>query len=130
MRVVDAALAHSRKIDCPVSVAVLDRTRELVAFARLTGAPIFTASVAVAKAFTAVSLSTPTHETQRFTSSGGPFFGLESIGGGVISTIPGGVPLLIDGELAGSVGVSGGSADQDLEIALRAAGVLGSPDDL
>lgn len=130
MRVIDAALAHSREIDCPVSVAVLDRTREAVAFARLGSAPIFTAKVAVAKAFTAVSLSAPTHETQPFTSSGGPFFGLESIGGGIISTIPGGVPLFIDGELAGSVGVSGGSAEQDLAIAQKGAGALGGPVEL
>lgn len=128
--VVDAALAHSREIGCPVSVAVLDRTREPVAFARLAGAPIFTARVAVAKAFTAVSLSAPTHETQRYTNSGGPFFGLESIGGGIISTIPGGVPIFIDGELVGSVGVSGGTAEQDLEIALEGAGALGGRDGL
>lgn len=124
MRIVDAAIARSREIDCAVSVAVLDRTREPVAFARLAGAPIFTARVAIAKAFAAVSLQTPTHETQRFTAPGGPFFGLESIDGGVISTIPGGLPLTIAGELAGAVGVSGGTAEQDLEIAVQAASAL------
>jgi uncharacterized protein GlcG (DUF336 family) len=125
-RIVAAALDRSREIGCPVSVAVLDRTREAVAFARLAGAPIFTAQVATAKAFTAVSLQTPTHVTQQFTSSGAPFFGLEAIGGGVICTIPGGLPLHDGDELIGAVGVSGGSAEQDLDIAEHAAGALGA----
>jgi len=124
-RIVDAALERSREIGVPMSVAVVDRTRELVAFARMGGAPIFTAKVATAKAFTAVSLGTPTHVTQQFTPSGGPFYGLEAIGGGVISTIPGGIPLVEDGEVTGAVGASGGSAEEDLDVAEYAARALG-----
>ncbi|MBO1902332.1 heme-binding protein [Leucobacter weissii] len=118
---VEAALARAEELKIPVSVAVVDRTREQVAFARQPGAPIFTAKVATAKAFTAASLSAPTHVTQQFTHSGGPFYGLEALGSGVVSTIPGGIPLLRDGRVIGAVGVSGGSADEDLDIAEAAA---------
>lgn len=121
---VEAALAHATKLKVPVSVAVVDRTRELVAFARQPGTPIFTARVATAKAFTAASLSVPTHVTQQFTQSGGPFYGLESLGAGEICTIPGGIPLFRDGVVIGAVGVSGGSADEDLEIAEAAAALF------
>ncbi|MCE3551414.1 heme-binding protein [Pseudonocardia sp. RS11V-5] len=123
-RLVAAALDRAAEIACPVSVAVLDETRELVAFARQPGAPVFTAEVAKAKAFTARSLLTPTHETQKFTGPGGPFYGLESVGGGVVCTIPGGLPLSVDGEVVGAIGVSGGSAEQDLDVATHAAGAF------
>lgn len=118
---VDAALARAAELQVPISVSVVDRTRELVSFARQPGAPIFTAKVATGKAYTAASLSVPTHVTQQFTHSGGPFYGLESLGGGVISTIPGGIPLMRDGAVVGAVGVSGGSAEEDLDIAQAAA---------
>lgn len=118
---VEAALARAAELGVPVSVAVVDRTREQVAFARQPGAPIFTAKVATAKAFTAASLSVPTQVTQQFTHSGGPFYGLEALGAGTISTIPGGIPLFRDGAVIGAVGVSGGSAEEDLDIAEAAA---------
>lgn len=118
---VEAALARAEELNVPISVAVVDRTREQVAFARQPGAPIFTARVAAAKAFTSASLSVPTHVTQQFTHSGGPFYGLEALGAGEICTIPGGIPLLRDGAVIGAVGVSGGSADEDLDIAEAAA---------
>ncbi|MGO1768616.1 MAG: GlcG/HbpS family heme-binding protein [Microbacterium sp.] len=119
-RLIEAALAAAEEIGVPMSVAVVDRTRELVAFARQPGAPIFTAKVATAKAFTAVSLAAPTDQTKQFTAPDGPFYGLEMLGGGVISTIPGGIPLVRSGDLIGAVGASGGTADDDLRIA-RAA---------
>lgn len=114
---IEAALVRAQELGVPVSVSVVDRTREQVAFAREPKAPIFTAKVATAKAFTASSLSTPTHITQQYTQSGGPFYGLEALGAGQISTIPGGLPLMRDGEVIGAIGVSGGSAEEDLEIA-------------
>jgi uncharacterized protein GlcG (DUF336 family) len=126
---VKAALRRAEEIGVPMSVAVVDRTRELVAFGRLGGAPIFTAKIATAKAFTAVSLGTPTHETQKFTQPGGPFFGLEAVAGGVVSTIPGGIPLFAEGELIGAVGASGGSAEEDLDVAQHAAGAMGATRD-
>jgi uncharacterized protein GlcG (DUF336 family) len=118
--VVRAALRRSAEIACPVSVAVVDVTRELVAFARLPGAPVFTAEVARAKAFTARSLGVPTHETGTLTGPGGPLYMLESVGGGVITTIGGGLPVIVDGAVIGGVGVSGGAVEQDRDIAEHA----------
>jgi cob(I)alamin adenosyltransferase len=120
---VAAALRRARAIECPVSVAVVDGTRELVAFARLPGAPLFTAEVARAKAFTARSLGVPTHETATMTGPGQPLYMLESIGGGVITTIGGGLPVFDGEQLVGAVGVSGGTVEQDRDIAEHAVGV-------
>ena len=117
---VAAALRRSADISCPVSVAIVDVTRELVAFARLPGAPLFTAEVARAKAFTARSLGVPTHETGTLTGPGQPLYMLESIGGGSISTIGGGLPVTSDGQVIGAIGVSGGTVEQDLDIAEHA----------
>lgn len=40
--------------------------------------------------------------------------------------VPGGVPLCVDGRVAGAIGVGGGSKEQDMEIALHVAGVFAS----
>jgi uncharacterized protein GlcG (DUF336 family) len=126
LRIVEAGLERSGAIDCPVSVAVVDETRELVAFARLPGAPLFTTEVARAKAYTARSLGVPTQETGRLTAPGQPLYMLESIGGGTITTIGGGLPVVRDGVVTGAVGVSGGTVEQDIDIAEHALAALGS----
>lgn len=43
-----------------------------------------------------------------------------------ITMVPGGVPLCVDGRVAGAIGVGGGSKEQDMEIALHVAGVFAS----
>jgi uncharacterized protein GlcG (DUF336 family) len=123
---VAAALHRSAQIDCPVSVAVVDETRELVAFARLPGAPLFTAEVARAKAFTARSLGVATHEVGRLTGPGQPLYLLETIGGGSVTTIGGGLPLMREGRLVGAIGVSGGTVEQDIDIAEHALTARGT----
>lgn len=116
-RVVATTVDAARALPLPVTVAVLDHTREVVALGRMTGAPTLTAEVAVAKAFTACSLGTGTHQTQAFTGHDGPFRELEVLGGGRLCTIPGGLPVVRDGWVVAAVAVSGGTAEQDLELA-------------
>jgi uncharacterized protein GlcG (DUF336 family) len=124
---VAAALRRSTEISCPVSVAIVDGARELVAFARVPGAPLFTAEVARAKAFTARSLGVPTHETGKLTGPGQPLYMLETIGGGSISTIGGGLPVAVEGRVIGAIGVSGGTVEQDLDIAEHALAAFAEP---
>ena len=123
-RVVAAAVDAAAALPLPITVAVLDHTREVKALGRMDGAPTLTAEVAVAKAFTACSLGVGTHQTQAFTGHDGPFRGLEVLGGGRLCTIPGGLPLVRDGLVVAAVAVSGGSAEQDLQLAEVALAAL------
>jgi uncharacterized protein GlcG (DUF336 family) len=48
---------------------------------------------------------------------GQPLFGIHATNGGRIVIFAGGIPLLRDGDVVGAVGVSGGTVDQDQEVA-------------
>jgi uncharacterized protein GlcG (DUF336 family) len=116
----DAALAHSETIQVPVSIAVLDSGRELVAFARRDGAPLLSTEVAQAKAFTARSLNMATADVGPLTQPGAPLFGLEVSSRHRLVSFAGGRPVEVDSTIVGAIGVSGGTVEQDDEIALAA----------
>jgi uncharacterized protein GlcG (DUF336 family) len=116
----DAALSKAAEINVPASVAVLDATRELVAFGRQDRAPLLTGEVAVAKAYTSASLRQPSGNLADATAPSGPFFGLAHGSSRGLVTFAGGFPLVVGDDIVGAVGASGGSLEEDVAIA-RAA---------
>ncbi len=112
----DAALSRATEIGVPASVAVLDVSREIVAFGRQDRAPVLTGEVATAKAFTAASLRQPSGALSAATAPDGPFAGLAHGSTRGLITFGGGYPLIVDGEVLGAVGASGGSLDEDEAI--------------
>ncbi|MDO9397703.1 MAG: heme-binding protein [Herbiconiux sp.] len=120
----DAALERAEQLGVPASVAVLDASREIVAFGRQDRAPVLTGEVATAKAYTAASLRQPSGDLAEATSPAGPFAGLAHGSGRPLITFAGGYPLIIDGEVAGAVGASGGSIDEDVQIASAAVALF------
>jgi uncharacterized protein GlcG (DUF336 family) len=121
-----AALTKAEEINVPVSVAVMDSGRELLAFARQDGAPLLSTEIAQGKAFTSRSLNMPTSQVGPLTQPGGPLFGLEVASRHLLVTFAGGQPLSADGVVIGAIGVSGGTVEQDDEIALFALESLNS----
>jgi uncharacterized protein GlcG (DUF336 family) len=126
-RVLDDALCAAEEIGCTVTVAVLDSGRELLAFGRQDGAPLLSAEIAQAKAFTARSLDTPTVDLGSLTQPGGPFYGLQSAHSRRLVTFAGGRPLRVGDVVVGAIGVAGGTNDQDDEIARAAQASLNPP---
>ncbi|MHB8274800.1 MAG: GlcG/HbpS family heme-binding protein [Dermatophilaceae bacterium] len=123
-----AALEKAREMGSPSSVAVLDAGRELVAFARMDDALLASAVIAQAKAYTARSLNAATKDVGALVQPGAPLFGLQTAHlavGRTLVTFGGGVPVLIDGEVVGAVGVAGGSPDQDHEVASAGVAAIG-----
>jgi uncharacterized protein GlcG (DUF336 family) len=116
----EAALGKATEIGVPASVAVLDATRELAAFGRQDRAPLLTGEVAVSKAYTSASLRQPSGDLAEATAPSGPFFGLAHGSPRGLITFAGGFPLMVDGEIVGAVGASGGSLEEDEAIALAA----------
>lgn len=123
-RVLEGSLAHARAIGVPVCVAVADRGGHLLAFARMDGAPVMSATLAQDKAYTVAAFAgLPTHQWYDLIKDDPPVLH------GIVKTdrlvvFGGGVPLRSGGGLAGSVGVSGGSAEQDRAIAEAGAAVI------
>jgi len=119
-----AGQARAAALGVPVNIAVLDAAAHLKAFGRMDEAVLGSIDVAVGKARTAALFGITSEAVWDYCKPGAPAPGLERSNGGLM-TFPGGVPLRdANGRLVGAIGVSGGSPDQDAEIARAAAAAL------
>jgi uncharacterized protein GlcG (DUF336 family) len=107
------------------AMAVCDASGNLIAFARMDGAPLGATELAANKAHTAALWEMRTGEFQQSTQPGGIDWGLNTSAGGRIVVYAGGVPVHVDGALAGAVGASGGTGEQDEACVLEALGKHG-----
>ncbi len=122
-----ALLAHARAACAQrgfaATIAITDAGGHLRAFERADAAPFLTAEVAMDKAWTAASFGMATHQWNQY--MGEPT--VAPLGGHPrLMAVGGGVPIILDGKLAGGIGISGGTSAQDhesAEEALRASGL-------
>jgi glc operon protein GlcG len=112
----DAALAHAEELDVRVSIVIVDNGGNLKALVRMDGASFLATTVATNKAITSAGLGMATQDFAQF-AAGNPVLltGLSSQPN--VAILPGGVPIYIDGAVAGAIGVSGGQAGEDQPIA-------------
>jgi uncharacterized protein GlcG (DUF336 family) len=116
-RIVAVAEAAAERNGQPLNIAVVDQGGHLVMHVRMNGARRASAQIAIDKAWTAAVCEIDTKEFAVTAAPGGPFYGLHTTHGGRIVIFGGGVPLVRDGIVVGGIGVSGGSADQDVAVA-------------
>ncbi|WP_316812153.1 heme-binding protein [Pedobacter heparinus] len=112
-----AAKAKAQQIGVPMNIAIVDEGANLVSFHRMDNAWLGSVDISIKKAKTARFFDMNTGEIGKLSQPGGPLYGIEHSNGGLIS-FPGGV-LLKDthGKVIGAIGVSGGSVEQDHEVA-------------
>ena len=122
-RKLDAGLAEADRIGQPMNVAIIDAGGHLVAFARQDGAIRASIDIAQRKAMTSILMEAPTAALMALVQPGAELYGLEQTAGGMV-VFGGGVPVHRDGELVGAVGVSAGSAEQDVQVAEAAAAAI------
>ena len=122
-RVIAAAQAEARRKNTTGVVAVVDEGGNLVAVERLDGTFAAGAHISIGKARTAVLFRRPTRAFEEIIRGGRtPMIALDDF-----TPLQGGIPLVVEGEIVGGVGVSGAaSAAQDEELALAGAAALGS----
>lgn len=120
-QVVAAAAARATEIGVPQNIAVVDASGHLVAFSRMDGAKFTSIDIAMAKAFTAAGAQKETLAIGPATQPGQHGFGIQNSNGGRFTTIPGGVPLVADGDVVGAIGVSSAAAMQDHDVAQAGA---------
>jgi uncharacterized protein GlcG (DUF336 family) len=109
-----------------MGAAVVDPGGALVAAQRMDGAQLVAVDLATDKAFTAVAFGAPTEAWAESTRPGEGDWGLSTVLGGRIVVFAGGLPIVVDGEVVGGLGVSGSAAAVDracAEAGLRAAGL-------
>ena len=113
---IDGAREKAKEIGVPMCIAVTDDSGNLIAFERMDGGKAHSIEVAQDKAFTAGAARKATHEYNAVNTPGNLAFGIHTEAGGHISTVGGGLPVVIEGDCVGGIGASSGSPHQDMEV--------------
>lgn len=122
-RCIEVARQQAEDLGIPMSIAVVDASGTLNAFVRMDGAKPMSVESAQRKAYTAATTQFPTKEFYD-TFRDGPEVVLLALMPGATG-FGGGHPITDDGVVIGGIGVGGGSAVQDAEIAAKAAAAIG-----
>jgi uncharacterized protein GlcG (DUF336 family) len=113
--VLHAAEKKAAAMGVPECIAVVDASGELLAFSRMDGARPGSIEIALTKARSAARRRRPTAE-----EAGGDALAavrLALAARSNVTGIGGGLPIVIDGQTIGGVGVSSGTSDEDVEVA-------------
>lgn len=117
-RIASAAEAEALRHEFTMCIAIVDDGGHLLCFARMDDTQLGSIDVAIAKARSALMFKRPTKALEdRLTGGWMPTLGLAGM-----VPVEGGVPLVVDDEIIGAIGISGGTAQQDGQIA--AAGLM------
>jgi glc operon protein GlcG len=123
-KVIAGAVAYAKKNNAPGGViAVVDDGGNLMALERLDGTFAAGANISIGKARTAVLFKRPTKVFEDIIKNGRT--AMVALPDAYFTPLQGGVPITIDGQIVGGVGVSGAaSAQQDEELAIAGANVF------
>lgn len=113
-KVMAGAEAEAKKNNWPVVITILDSGGNLVMTHRLDGAQFGSVEVAREKAYSAVAFRRPTKVFEDALAQGGANLRLLRLSGA--NPLDGGWPIVIDGKIAGGIGVSGVTGAQDAQI--------------
>jgi glc operon protein GlcG len=121
-KAIAAAVEYAKKNNAPGGViAIVDEGGNLMALERLDGTFAMGATISIGKARTAVLFKKPTRFFEELINKGRT--AMTAVDG--FTPLIGGIPIMIDGQVVGGVGVSGAaSANQDEELALAGANAL------
>lgn len=119
-----AAEAEAERRDWPMVIAIVDSTGYLVMLHKMDQAQLGSVAIAQAKAETAVNFRRPTKAFQDAIAEGGAGLRMLSMSG--VSALEGGLPLMLEGEVVGAIGVSGMQSGQDAEVARAGIAALTS----
>lgn len=111
--VIAGARAKAEEIGVPMCIAVTDESGQLIAFERMDGGKITSTIIAQDKAYTAAGAKRTTESYGEVSQPGKPAYGINSSIGGRLLVVAGGIPILVDGEVVGAIGVSSGTPAQD-----------------
>lgn len=109
---VAAGLESAREQGVGMAIAVVDYAGQLVAFERSDDAPWIVSEIAWRKARTSAAFGKPSADREQAWRER-PFFAQSVIALGDYVVGRGAVPIIVDGEVIGAVGASGGHPDQD-----------------
>ncbi|WP_102224879.1 GlcG/HbpS family heme-binding protein [Acidimangrovimonas sediminis] len=116
-RLIAGARDKAGEIGVPMCIAITDEGGNLIAFERMDGGKVTSTTIAIDKSFTAAAAKKATHEYGASSQPGAPAYGIGSALGGRLMVVGGGLPVIVEGEVVGGIGVSSGTPAQDMEVA-------------
>ncbi|MEH7502822.1 heme-binding protein [Neobacillus drentensis] len=127
---IEAAKKKSAEINVLETIAIVDDGGNLLALERMNGARITGPEISIAKAYTAAGHKRSTHlfnkEPNGPALPGNEAFGIQQMLPGKFAIFVGGFPIVVDGEVVGGIGVSGGNGEQDTAVGTAALKALQS----
>jgi len=118
-KVMAAAEAEAAKNNWPMAIVIVDSTGHLVMLHRLDNTQYGSIPVAEDKANTALNFRRPSKVFEELVAQGG--IGLRTLALRGAAPFEGGLPIAVDGKIIGAIGVSGGTAPQDGQVAKAGA---------
>ncbi|MBF8160326.1 heme-binding protein [Ectopseudomonas hydrolytica] len=112
-QILQAARSEAQQQGWAVAIAVVDDGGHPLALERLDGCAPIGAYIATEKARSAALGRRETKGYEDMVNGGRTAF----VSAPLITSLEGGVPLLVDGQVIGAVGVSGVKAEQDAQVA-------------
>lgn len=116
------ALDEARKGNWKMAVAVVDTGGTLVYYEKMDNTQTGSADIAIEKARTAVRFKRPSKMFQDTVAGGGSGLRVLRVPGAI--PLEGGIPLIMDGQIVGAIGVSGDTGDHDSICAQAGASIL------
>ncbi len=118
-RIAAAAAAEAGKNNLKMAIAIVDTAGDLVYFEKMDGTQVASVNIAQDKARSSVRFKRPTKAMQDVLAQGGAGVRFLALQGAI--PVEGGLPLLMNGQIVGAIGASGGTSDQDGQVAKAGA---------
>jgi glc operon protein GlcG len=115
--IMEAGLGEARSIKVRATLVLVDESGVMKALVRMDGAPLISVQTAMNKAYAAAAIGMPPDEFYSAIESDGAAVASFATRAG-LALISGGMPILVDGQVAGAVGVAGAmTGAEDRQIA-------------
>lgn len=113
------AIAEQKTSDIgvPMTIAVSDAAGGLIYFAHMDDALPASLDIAITKAYTAAAFRMPTEKLGSLAQPGQPLYGIMESQKTPVALFGGGLPLRVNENVVGAIGISGGTVDEDVEVA-------------
>lgn len=120
LKLLQLAIEEAKQIGIPIVFALVDGHGNTILNYRMPHALLVSSELALKKAYTAVALKMATHELHNLVQPGQPLFQIEASCNSQLVSFGGGYPIFADGKIIGGIGISGGSVEEDMQIAQAA----------
>jgi len=123
LKMLEAGVKKADEIGCKISLAVVDQSCQMVAFLMMDGARFFSGRTTIKKAITSASQHLPTGYAPE-----AQVLSMQIRMDGDFTNVPGGFPIIVDGQVVGAVAAGGAKVEEDVIVAKAALAALGLPD--